>query len=63
MADNIGRLLASHAYQVRIGTEGELEWIEQADSRTTMYRREPGASPWRRVGVKAVALLPIDWLL
>jgi putative cardiolipin synthase len=63
IADNLGRLLASHAYEVRIGEEGKLEWVEQVDSATDVHYCEPGASFWRRAGVAVAALLPIDWLL
>ncbi|WP_345797402.1 phospholipase D family protein [Castellaniella sp. MT123] len=63
IADNLDRLLASHAYEVRIGGNGKLEWVEQVDSATVVRHHEPGATFWRRAGVAVAALLPIDWLL
>ncbi|OWT65525.1 phospholipase D family protein [Candidimonas nitroreducens] len=63
ITDSLDKLLATHAYQVQIGRDGKLEWLEHAGSATVVHRHEPGASLWRRAGVAVAALLPIDWLL
>lgn len=63
ITDSFSKLLASHAYKVRIGGKGKLEWEEQTDSALIVHQKEPGASFWRRVGVMMMALLPIDGLL
>lgn len=46
-----------------ISEKGKLEWVAQIDSKTIVYRHEPDASFWRRVGVAVAAVLPIEWLL
>jgi putative cardiolipin synthase len=51
------------AYQVRIGSEGLLRWMELQSGRTRVFDQEPGTSVWRRLSVMLMSLLPIDRLL
>jgi putative cardiolipin synthase len=50
-------------YRVRIDSSGRLEWAEQTEAGEVLHRREPNASPGRRLTVRALSLLRIDWLL
>ncbi len=51
------------AYQVVLSPQGELVWIEQGASGPVRHDSEPGTSWWRRLSVRLLSLLPIDWLL
>jgi putative cardiolipin synthase len=55
--------VAERAYEVRLGADGELEWIERKEGVETLYHSEPGAGWWRRLEVRMLSWLPIDWLL
>jgi putative cardiolipin synthase len=51
------------AYEVRLGQNGQLYWIERRGGAIERYDTEPGASLWRRAGVAILSVLPIEWLL
>ena len=51
------------AYEVRLDETGKLFWIERAAGKTIRHDEEPGAGLWKRVGVRILSFLPIDWLL
>jgi putative cardiolipin synthase len=51
------------AYEVRLGQNGQLYWIERHGGAIERYDTEPGASLWRRAGVAILSVLPIEWLL
>lgn len=53
----------NYAYRVDLDEQGKLYWEERLGPRITRYRSEPGVSWWRRLGMRTLALLPIDWLL
>jgi putative cardiolipin synthase len=55
--------VADRAYEVRLGADGELVWIERKAGVETLYHSEPGAGWWRRLQVRVLSWLPIDWLL
>lgn len=58
--------IPDNAYEVRLGPGGELQWIEgddEADGGERRHDSEPGMTFWQRLGVKLLALLPIEWLL
>lgn len=57
-----GRVL-ERAYEVRLAPDGTLYWIERMDGGAIRYDTEPRAGFWRRVEVRVLSLLPIDWLL
>jgi putative cardiolipin synthase len=58
-----GGHIPDHAYQVRLGPTGELQWVERKDGRQIVHNVEPGTGPLLRFGVDALSLLPLDWLL
>jgi putative cardiolipin synthase len=55
--------VATRAYEVRLAADGSLYWIEQRDGAVVRHDTEPGTSFWRRLGVRVMSWLPIDWLL
>lgn len=55
--------LPGSAYQVRVGSDGELEWIERQGGRTLVHRTEPGTTAWSRLVIAIVSRLPVEWLL
>ena len=55
--------VVERAYEVRLGADGELVWIEHNGGVEKRYRSEPGAGLWRRLQVRVLSWLPIDWLL
>jgi putative cardiolipin synthase len=55
--------LAERAYEVRLAPDGSLFWIEQTPQGALRFDTEPGTGFWRRLGVRILSWLPIDWLL
>jgi putative cardiolipin synthase len=55
--------LADRAYEVRLAPDGSIYWIEQKQGGALRYDTEPGTGFWRRLGVRILSWLPIDWLL
>ena len=51
------------AYQLRLGPQGQLQWLDGASEPPLVLETEPGTSLWRRLGVRVLSWLPIDWLL
>jgi putative cardiolipin synthase len=51
------------AYEVRLRADGELEWIERDPAGERRLTSEPGVGLMRRLGVGALSLLPIEWML
>lgn len=51
------------AYEVRLDGEGGLEWVERTGQGQRVYRDEPLTSPWKRLALRLLSWLPIDWLL
>ena len=62
-ADKVTGKLAAEAWRVRLGPDGALQWVEQAEGRETVHNTEPGTGFWRQLGVSVLSLLPIEWLL
>ena len=67
MARHLGAMLdgglADRAYEVRLNPDGSLYWIERKQGSAIRYDAEPGTSFWRRLSVRVLSWLPIDWLL
>lgn len=63
VANNIQKLALGRCYEVRLGSRGALQWLEKAGDKDVVHDHEPGAGFWRRWAVKALSLLPIEWLL
>lgn len=63
LADALSGGVGERAYEVRLAPNGSLFWIERKQGVALRYDTEPGAGFWRRVGVRLLSWLPIDWLL
>lgn len=63
LSDTLANGIGERAYEVRLGTDGELVWIERGQGRLIRHDIEPGTGFWKRMGVRLLSLLPIDWLL
>lgn len=55
--------LAMHAFQVVLGADGRLVWLEHTPDGVIRHEREPGVGLWRSLTTGIGSLLPIDWLL
>ncbi len=58
--------IPGQSYRVQLSDSGELQWQsgqEGTDTPPTVYPVEPGSSWLSRWGMRALALLPIEWLL
>ena len=67
LAQRIGQVfdqrVPADAYRVRLDAGGQLVWDEQVDGATVHHTTEPGASLLKRLGVRVLSWLPIEWLL
>lgn len=64
MSALLDKQIMARAYEVKLSPEGKLRWIERsASGAQTWHDTEPGTTFWQRGTVKAMSLLPIDWLL
>ena len=58
--------IPDNAYEVRLAASGRLQWIEAgggSDGADLRHDTEPGMTPWQRLGLMVLAMLPIEWLL
>jgi len=51
------------SYEVRLASDGTLEWIERTPSGQKRYDSEPGVGFAKGASVDFLSLLPIDWML
>lgn len=51
------------SYQVILGPDRKLQWVEHKDGKTIIHQKEPGTSVMSRFGINFFSKLPIDWLL
>lgn len=51
------------AYAVRLDERGRLIWVERRADGERVHRQEPGAGLGRRLLVRVLSWLPLDWLL
>lgn len=59
-AENLFAALPTHAYRLRLGTGGDVEWVAQESGAEVVYHAEPHTGFWRRFQVGVLRLLPID---
>lgn len=56
--------LAHYSYRVHLDERGRMVWdARQDDGSIVRLHREPDAGLWRRLGLRLLAWLPIEWLL
>ena len=53
----------ANAYEVRLSDTGNLYWLERRGEVVVRHDTEPGSTFWKRAGVGALSILPIEWLL
>jgi putative cardiolipin synthase len=63
LAHSLSGGLADRAYEVRLAGDGSLYWIERKRGVAIRHDTEPGVGFWRRIGLRVLSWLPIDWLL
>ncbi len=64
VAEELDAVPEGGAYVVRLGAEGDLEWLlKAADGQTVVYDVEPNTSFAMRALVGLVGILPIGWML
>jgi putative cardiolipin synthase len=63
LATTMREKMPALAYEVRLGPDGKLYWIERSDGKVVRHDTEPGTGVWRRASVRMLSWLPIDWLL
>jgi putative cardiolipin synthase len=51
------------AYEVVLGKNGRLEWVERTERGEVRYSREPKTGFFRRLWVGFMSLLPIEGML
>ena len=51
------------AYEVRLTTDDDIEWIERTPTGETRHTIEPATGFFRRAMVRVLSILPIEWLL
>lgn len=55
--------IPGRAYQVFLDDDGALYWLRQQNGETKRYDTEPDTAWTRRMTVRLLSFLPIDWLL
>jgi putative cardiolipin synthase len=64
VSQELDQQIEQRAYQVVLAQDGEaLEWIERTSDGEVRYDREPKTGWLKRVGVRVMQWLPIEWLL
>ncbi len=51
------------AYQVQLGADGRLEWVDRGTAGEVVLHDEPGAGVGMRAWIGLLSVLPIEWLL
>lgn len=51
------------AYEVKLDKRGKLYWIEQRGTQIIRHNKEPGATLGKRIALRILTVLPIEWLL
>lgn len=52
-----------NAYEVKLDQRGKLYWVEYIDGKEQLHATEPGATLGRRIAIRILTFLPIEWLL
>ncbi|WP_240721624.1 phospholipase D family protein [Halomonas marinisediminis] len=63
MDDAFDNRVSEQSYRVKLADDGHLIWHEQTGERDIIHRTEPNIGLLRRIGVKVMSWLPIEWLL
>jgi putative cardiolipin synthase len=63
IADAFTADIPASSYAVSLDRDGRVQWTERRDDGIVVHATEPGTTFWQRLGVRLLALLPIDDLL
>jgi cardiolipin synthase C len=63
LADLFAGGVPQRAYAVRVSADGALEWIERESDGVIVHDTEPHSSFGRRLAIRLLSLLPIEWML
>jgi putative cardiolipin synthase len=63
LSDLFDTQIPALAYEVRLGADGRLEWLEREGDATRLLRREPGRTALKAIGLGVLSILPIEQLL
>lgn len=64
VAQGFADRMPEQAYEVRLGSDGSLVWIEQrGDGEVIRHTTEPGTTARQRILVRLLSCLPVEWLL
>ena len=63
ISDLFAKKIQQNAYEVRLGSDGNLVWLERRGDELITHHQEPGVGLLRRITVKVLTWLPIDSLL
>jgi putative cardiolipin synthase len=63
IAESFARTIPQRSYEVRLTPEGDLSWIERNGGEEVRHDTEPNTGFIKRLSVRLLSLLPIDWLL
>ena len=51
----------ANSYRLFLNEKGKVRWeIENPDGTLTIYKHDPGASIWKRMGARMLSWLPIE---
>jgi putative cardiolipin synthase len=63
IAESFAQAIPQRSYEVRLTPEGGLSWIERNGREEVRHDTEPNTGFIKRLSVRLLSLLPIDWLL
>lgn len=63
LADAFRSSIPSYAYEVVLGGDGRIHWLERTPDGLQMHSREPGTTRMQRWVIAVLSRLPIEWLL
>jgi putative cardiolipin synthase len=63
IAESFAESIPQRAYEVRLEEAGALVWIERNGNEEVRHHTEPNTGFFKRLSVRLLSLLPIDWML
>jgi len=63
IAEAFETLIPLAAWEVQLRPDGALQWLDRATPTPSVLTREPDTGLFERLGVRALSLLPLDWML
>ena len=63
IAESFQTRIPQRSYEVRLSPEGDLYWIERNGTEETRHDTEPNTGFFKRLAVRLISILPLDWML